>query len=267
MMLNIGRLRGSAFDAILDDAAWRAGVNLWMSSWHQVPAGSLPSDEASLIKAAGLGRDVRAWRRIRDLAMHGWLLCDDGLYYHPTVAETVLDAWLTKLVQRLSSGHGNATRHGVHFDPVPLIEDIRRASEMLERLDPKAEALTKTSIKKARAGILPGDVPTGRKRVPSGENSGGKRSQGKGRDISPQPPSGGPIQILEWVGPEEVLAVVRRHYTREADAYLTRYCSWREVPDRALVVRSGAIFDKLKACESDLRKAGWSLVIEQEKVA
>ena len=59
MMLDITRLRSSEFDTTLDDAAWRAGVNLWMSAWHQVPAASLQNDDASLAKAAGLGRDDR----------------------------------------------------------------------------------------------------------------------------------------------------------------------------------------------------------------
>jgi hypothetical protein len=84
---------------------------------------------------------------------------------------------------------------------------------------------------------------------------------------SPQTPQGALIEISEWSGPADVRAVVRRHYPREADAYLTRYCTWREIPDRALITTSATIHAKLRACEGDLKAAGWVLVLEQERVA
>ena len=59
-----GRLFGSSFHAQVSDAAWRAGVTLWLKSWDQVPAGTLPDDEINLCRLAELGRDVRSWRKI-----------------------------------------------------------------------------------------------------------------------------------------------------------------------------------------------------------
>ena len=63
--IDIDRLLGSQFHGLADDTAWRAGVTLWIKSFRQVPAASLPADDASLARLAELGRDVRTWRRVR----------------------------------------------------------------------------------------------------------------------------------------------------------------------------------------------------------
>jgi hypothetical protein len=94
------RLFGSAFHARVSDAAWRAGVTLWLKSWDQVPAGTLPGDEVDLCRLAELGHDVRSWRKIRAEAMWGWIKCSDGRFYHPVVAEGVNAAWQSKEARR-----------------------------------------------------------------------------------------------------------------------------------------------------------------------
>lgn len=178
MMLDIRRLRGSSFDATLNDAAWRAGLNLWMTAWHQIPAGSLEDTEAELTKAAGLGRDVKTWRKLRADALRGWVKCSDGLLYHETIAEIALEAWIDKLGQRLSSGAGNAKRHGIDFDPAPIVDDVKVAAEMLARLNPKSRHMSKSHVVRALAGLPPGETkpPTGKPaRTPV-------RSQGNGME-------------------------------------------------------------------------------------
>jgi hypothetical protein len=94
------RLFASEFHAQTTDAEWRAGVTLWMKSWDQVPAGSLPTDEVALCRLAELGRDIKTWRKLKAGALRGWHLCDDGRMYHPTVAEGVNKALESKLSQR-----------------------------------------------------------------------------------------------------------------------------------------------------------------------
>ena len=66
MPIEVERLFGSEFHARASDSEWRAGVTLWLKSFHQVPAASLPDDDVALARLAGLGRDVRAWRRIQE---------------------------------------------------------------------------------------------------------------------------------------------------------------------------------------------------------
>jgi hypothetical protein len=67
---------------------------LWAESWHQRPAASLPDNDAVLARLAMC--DLRTWRRLRDQALKGWILCSDGRWYHPVVAEKALEAWTRK---------------------------------------------------------------------------------------------------------------------------------------------------------------------------
>lgn len=94
------RLFGSGFHSKSTDAEWRAGVTLWLKSWDQSPSGSLPDDDVELCRLAELGRDLKAWRKVREGALRGWILCSDGRLYHRVVAEGVLEAWARKQAQR-----------------------------------------------------------------------------------------------------------------------------------------------------------------------
>jgi hypothetical protein len=94
------RLFGSAFHSTTSDAGWRAGVTLWLKSWDQVPAGSLPKDEVSLCRLAELGREIKAWKKVASEALHGWQECADGRLYHWVVAEGVNEAWQRKCARR-----------------------------------------------------------------------------------------------------------------------------------------------------------------------
>lgn len=191
MMLDIRRLRSSSFDSTLDDSAWRAGLNLWMSAWHQTPAASLEDVEPELAKAAGLGRDVKTWRKVKAVALRGWVSCADGRLYHETLAEIALEAWIDKLGQRLSSGAGNAKRYGLEFDPAPVVEDIRDAAEHLRALNPRSRTLTKQLVLKA-AKSGPPDLPPGDVKLPPGVPSGSQEN-GMERRIGEPPKKGSPI--------------------------------------------------------------------------
>lgn len=87
------RLFGSSFHSRASDAEWRAGVTLWLKSWDQVPAGTLPDDDIDLCRLAELGRDIKEWQRIKGMALRGWTLCSDGRLHHRVVADGVLEAW------------------------------------------------------------------------------------------------------------------------------------------------------------------------------
>ncbi len=94
------RLFASPFHSRSSDAEWRAGMTLWLKSWDQTPAGSLPDDDVELCRLADLGRDLRGWRKIRAGALLDWIKCCDGRLYHPVVAESILNAWAGKEAQR-----------------------------------------------------------------------------------------------------------------------------------------------------------------------
>jgi hypothetical protein len=162
-MMDIDRLLGSEFHARADDSAWRAGVTLYLKSFHRVPAASLPDDDFSLARFAELGRDLRTWRKIKAAALHGWIKCSDGLLYHPVVAEKALEGWISKLGQRKSSAAGNAKRYGLSFDPTLFDTAVEDAIKRLAALKPSSRVLGKHLAKpsRPRPDGSPEPLPTG----------------------------------------------------------------------------------------------------------
>lgn len=112
MPLDVTRLFNSRFHAVSNDAEWRAGVTLWCKSWQQVPCGSLPDDDIELCRLAELGRDLKAWRKVRENALHGWVKCSDGRLYHAVVTEKAAEAWAKKRKASEKGKLGNEKRWG-----------------------------------------------------------------------------------------------------------------------------------------------------------
>lgn len=108
MPLQVARLRDSDFAAsVHPEAAWY-GVLLWAASWHQIPAGSLPDNDTMLMRLVGLGRDARTWKKHREEALYGFVLCSDGRLYHPIVTSLAVHAWTSH--HRLR--HAALRKHG-----------------------------------------------------------------------------------------------------------------------------------------------------------
>lgn len=127
MPLHVARLRDSDLAAEASpEACWYA-VLLWAASWHQVPAASLPDNDAVLTRLLGLGRDVKTFRKHRDDALRGFVLCSDGRLYHPVVAEEAVKAWNSKLRQRWQTECARIKkwnqRHGASL-PFPTFEQF-----------------------------------------------------------------------------------------------------------------------------------------------
>ena len=187
MPMEVARLFGSEFHSRVDDSEWRAGVTLWLKSFHQVPAASLPDDDVALARLAELGRDVRAWRRIKRNALRGWVRCHDGRLYHRVVAEKALEAWIEKLGQRKSSGIGNAKRWGGEFDLGDLDQELDESLRRLKVLNPNSRIFARRHVKEQIARTNPlKNQGTNR---PDGNAAGvPEGSQGKGRDNNPYSP-------------------------------------------------------------------------------
>lgn len=130
MPLDVVRLRDSDFTALNSAEGFRAGILLWCASWHQVPAGSLPSDDRVLSNLAGYGRVVKEWEKVKDEALHGWVLCDDGRYYHPVICEKAVESWVSKqeynykkFADRLRKKNGNLKKDGFPEIEIPDLHD------------------------------------------------------------------------------------------------------------------------------------------------
>jgi hypothetical protein len=91
------KLYGSYFDAHATDAEWRAAHRLWWFAWNEKPAASVPNDDVMLCKAAGLGRDLKAWSKVKEMALHDFVMCTDGRLYHQFLAEEAIKAFDLRL--------------------------------------------------------------------------------------------------------------------------------------------------------------------------
>lgn len=67
-----------------------AQMTLWMRAWHQVPAGSLPSDDALLARLAMCEREI--WPEIKSIVLADWTHESDDRYYHPVIAKLAYEA-------------------------------------------------------------------------------------------------------------------------------------------------------------------------------
>ncbi|HIE5943651.1 TPA: DUF1376 domain-containing protein [Burkholderia cepacia] len=172
-----------------------AAITLWLESWHQIPAASLPADDRML----GHLSQAKNWKRVKDHALRGWVKCADGRLYHPVAAEKVLEAWLSKLTSSLSGSVGNAKRWGIEIDTVAVRKQVVEAAHLLKGVAPQSEWLRKKQVKDIVADSSrdpnpiaprsptqsPPDSPPDRKREGEGDvntASGGGTAQGGGEE-------------------------------------------------------------------------------------
>lgn len=97
MPLDVVRILDSDLFALSTGEEFKAALALWAKAWLQVPAASLPDDDRVLAHLSGAGS---RWKKIRDMALKGWVKCADGRLYHPVVAEKAADAWKHRQAQR-----------------------------------------------------------------------------------------------------------------------------------------------------------------------
>lgn len=90
MPLDVERVIDSDTFGLSTGDEFKTAFRLWAKSWKQVPAASLPSDDRLLAHLAGI--EVATWRKRKEVALRGWILCNDGRLYHPVIAEKALEA-------------------------------------------------------------------------------------------------------------------------------------------------------------------------------
>jgi hypothetical protein len=114
MPLNVTLLRDSDLMMRAEPEALRAALLLWCASWHQIPSGSLPNDERVLMALAGLRGDSETWARIRDDAMHKFVLrTETGRLHHPVISKYAMEAAKRKFDAKKAA----ATRWKGHVPP------------------------------------------------------------------------------------------------------------------------------------------------------
>jgi len=120
-----------------------AAMTLWLASWHQVPAGSIPKDDRML---AHLSQSGSKWKKLKTHTLRGWIEAADGRLYHPVVAEKALEAWVEKLAFSLSGSAGNAKRWGVSIETDSIRARALETIGMLRALAPQSKTLKKKAV-------------------------------------------------------------------------------------------------------------------------
>lgn len=113
MPLDASRLLDSDLFALATGDEFKAAIALWCKAWMQIPAGSLPDDDRVLAHLSGAGAK---WKKVKDMALRGFIKCDDGRLYHSVVCEKANEAWNKKQSYRDRSKKGNAKRWGSQKD-------------------------------------------------------------------------------------------------------------------------------------------------------
>lgn len=184
MKLDLIALFNSDFNATPDDTAWRAGVTLWGKAWHQVPSGSLPNDDGKLCNLAGLGRDLKTWRRVRDQALHGFIVCSDGRLYHDFLCRRAMEAAAERerySKRRAADRERKAAGNSAGIPP--------------ENPEPPPEPPPENP--EIPAEILPENLIEGEGEGDGeGDSSKGSAPNGAGAARAPPPPSDDPVKAI-----------------------------------------------------------------------
>jgi hypothetical protein len=133
-----------------------------------------------------LGRDLKAWRRVKAVAMRGFVLCSDGRYYHRTVSARALEVWIDKLKRRLAGGKGNQARWGCSFEPAIIRQQIAVAESMLRNLSASCPAVSRQSHEIADGS------QSDRKRITGGSQA----NSTEGNTLSPSQASAIPLRVV-----------------------------------------------------------------------
>lgn len=166
--INAADLRNSDMAIEGDPADNWFCIILMMAAWHQLPAGSLPDDDAKLAYLAGMGRDLRGWKKRRKGALRGWVLCSDGRLYHPMLVEAVQEA-LQKSQRGRRSAENRWNLDAPSFDQP--IENIEK-----QKCDGIADAMlgTERNRTERKVSSLRSDTPPVTPQAPRAEKGAGE---------------------------------------------------------------------------------------------
>lgn len=106
-MLNVQRLFASEIWALSTGDEFKAAVALWGRAWLQTPPGSLPNDDRILAGFSGAGAK---WKKVRAIALRGFIECSDGRLYHKTLCEDVHTAWEKRKAFRQRTANATEAR-------------------------------------------------------------------------------------------------------------------------------------------------------------
>lgn len=124
MRLDTTRLLDSDLFALSTGDEFKAAVALWCKSWAQLPGGSLPTDDRVLAHLSGAGSK---WKKVKAMALRGWVLASDGRLYHPIVAEQAIAAWEERQEYRAEIDSANERKQRERAERSAMFERLKTA--------------------------------------------------------------------------------------------------------------------------------------------
>jgi len=125
MKVDIMRMLDSDLYALSTGDEFKAAFTLLARSFLQVPAASLPDDDRILAFLSGA---KTMWRKVKEMALHGWIRCSDGRLYHPVLAEKAREAWQGRVAMRQRTEAARAARaaqrRATTSQPALLFEEL-----------------------------------------------------------------------------------------------------------------------------------------------
>lgn len=93
-LLRTDKLMASELWALSTGEEFKAAIGLWCRAWTQSPPGSLPDDDRVLAAFSGVGA---RWKKVKAVALRGFVKCDDGRLYHRVLCEEANRAAAAKI--------------------------------------------------------------------------------------------------------------------------------------------------------------------------
>ncbi|SIO50742.1 Protein of unknown function [Burkholderia sp. GAS332] len=162
MRLDISRMLDSDLFALATGDEFKAAFSLIGKSWSQLPAGSLPDDDCILAHLSGAGRK---WKRVKAVALRGWIKCSDGRLYHSVVAEKALEA-MGFVEVREESDEVRQTRQQRHREHRAAMFEQLRAHGIVPKYDTKTSELARLIETLPVTGDVASDVTGGASETP-----------------------------------------------------------------------------------------------------
>lgn len=152
MRLDTQRLLDSDMFALSTGDEFKFAVALWCKSWSQTPAASLPNDDRILAHLSGAGA---RWKKVKAMALRGWILCDDGRLYHPVVAEMALQAWDERLAFQERQENRQTREERFRQEHKELRERLRGYGVRMSWNAPIAELRQRLALIEGQSGGAP----------------------------------------------------------------------------------------------------------------
>lgn len=129
MPLHIERLLDSDMMALSTGEEFKTALRLWCKSWNQEPAASLPDDDRILAHLAG--KELSAWRKVKDMVLRGFVKCSDGRLYHPVIAEEAVKAMAKREEHQVAKDGDNERKREEREDRKLLFAALRDVGVIL----------------------------------------------------------------------------------------------------------------------------------------